>query len=220
MSNPFDDPDLRSAFGAAGMVHQPGLANDLLQEMAPLLAEDGIDINDPSTFDMATLNTALARAVERTNLERFTPIGVTRSNALSVLRSTSEAISANKMQDAQATILSIAPEPKQPGEPSVAHLIGASLGLLDSWHRDPSLTPLLVRTRVPRWASRSRAAGTDIVALARKGRAFESIAALHGRYDGLTILEGSILAVAGTLQTWADATGQSVHDLGVAVLTE
>lgn len=220
MATPFDDPNVRSAFGAAGMVHQPGMANDLLQEMAPLLAEDGIDLNDPSSFDLATLNAALARAVERTNMERFTPVGVTRSNTLRLLGSASDAISAGDLQSAQAVIRGIAPEPKENGEPSVAHVIGVSLGLLDSWHRDPDLTQLLARTRIPRWSSRSRAAGTDIVALARKGRAVEAIAALHGRYDGLTILEGSILAVAGTLQTWAAATDQSVHDLGVAILKD
>lgn len=220
MSTPFDDPNLRSAFGAAGMVHRPGMANDLLQEMAPLLAEDGIDVNDPSSFDLATLNAALARAIERTNMERSTPVGVTRSNTLAVLVSASEAISAGDVQSAEAVFRDIAPEPKETGEPSVAHVIGVSLGLLDSWHRDPSLTKLLARTRVPNWSSRSRAAGTDIVALARKGRALESVVALHGRYDGLTILEGSILAVAGTLQSWAAATDQSVHDLGVAILND
>ena len=202
------------------MVHRPGMANDLLQEMAPLLAEDGIDVNDPSSFDMAALNAALARAVERTNLERFTPIGVTRSNTLTVLLSASEAISSGDVQSTEAVIRGIAPEPKETGEPSVAHVIGVSLGLLDSWHRDASLTKLLARTRIPDWSSRSRAAGTDIVALARKGRALEAVAALHGRYDGLTILEGSILAIAGTLQSWAAATDQSVHDLGVAVLKD
>lgn len=220
MANPFDDLDFASAFGAAGVVHKPGMANDLLKEMAPLLAQDGIDLNDPSSFDMETLNSALARAVERTNMERFTPIGETRANTLSLLRSTSEAISAGDVQSAEAVIRGIAPEPKKSGAPSVAHVIGASLGLLDTWHQDPSLTRLLVRTRVPRWAGRSRGAGTDIVALARKGRAVAAIPALHGRYDGLTILEGSILAVAGTIQAWATATDQSVRDLSVAVLTE
>jgi hypothetical protein len=219
MANPLDDPALRRAFGAAGVTYKPGMANDLLQEMAPLLAEEGIDVNDPSTFDMASLNAALGRAVERTSLDRFTPVGATRARALTLLRSTSNAISEGHSEVAEVIIRKINPEPTT-GEPSVAHVIGVSLGLIDEWHDDSDLAPTIAGARAPQWASRSRAAGTDIISLARKGRAFDSIAALHARYNGLEILNGSILAVAGTLQLWAASTNQSVRELGKTVLTE
>ncbi len=220
MANPFDDHAVRNAFGAAGITHRPGMADDLLTEMAPLLAAEGIDLNDPSTFDMESLNAALGRAIERTNMERFTPFGVTRANTLAVLRLTSEAISEGNVQIAEVVIRGIEPEPKTPDKPSVAHVIGVSLGLLDTWHGDPGLSQSLTRVRVPKWPSRPRAAATDMIALAQKGRAFESVGALHRRFDGLTILEGSILAVTGTLQTWAASTNQSVRELGLTALAE
>ncbi|WP_345068571.1 hypothetical protein [Leifsonia kafniensis] len=34
MADPVDDPALRGAFRAAGVTHEPGLVNDLLQQMA------------------------------------------------------------------------------------------------------------------------------------------------------------------------------------------
>lgn len=220
MADPFDDPAIRSAFGAAGVVHRPGMADELLREMAPLLAEEGIDLNDPSTFDLASLNAAMTLAVERTNMERFTPHGGTRASALTVLRLTSEAIAEGSNQLAEAVIHGVEPEPRELGKPSIAHVIGVGLGLLDTWHTDPGRTGKLSRTSVPRWNGSARKAGTDIVALARKGRAFDSIGSLHGKYNGLVILEGSILAVTGTLQAWGVAEGQSVRELGAVVLAE
>ena len=46
---------------------QHGLADDLLRELAPLLAEDGIDVSRLDDVDVPTLQAALDRAVERRN---------------------------------------------------------------------------------------------------------------------------------------------------------
>jgi hypothetical protein len=51
----------------------PGMAQEMLREMAPLLAEEGIDLDNVP--DLETLNRAMARAVERRNLELFSPVG-------------------------------------------------------------------------------------------------------------------------------------------------
>ncbi|GAA3887906.1 hypothetical protein GCM10022381_32290 [Leifsonia kafniensis] len=176
-------------------------------------------MNAPSTFDTESLNAALGRAVENTDLEGFAPVGATRTRTLTLLRATSNAINEGSPQVAETIIRKINPEPTT-GEPSVAHMIGVSLGLLDLWHDDPDLTQTLARARAPRWASRSRAAGTDIISLASKGRAFDSIGSLHRRYNAGEILNGSILAVTGTLQIWAESTNQSVRGLGKTVLTQ
>ncbi len=49
------------------------LADELMRNLAPLLAEDGVDINDVT--DMEALNRALSMTVERRNMELFTPVG-------------------------------------------------------------------------------------------------------------------------------------------------
>jgi hypothetical protein len=218
MATPFDNPAFARALGARGVVHQPGMADKMLREMAPLLAEEGIDLNDPSTFDMETLNAALARATERTNLERFTPLGRTRANVLILLRLISEAISEDTPQLAEIVINGIEPEPTKPDKPSVAHVIGASLGLLDLWHSDRELIGALAHTRIPRWSNRARTAATDILALARKGRAFDAIGSLIIKYNGFVVLEGSVLAITATLQAWAASENLSVRELGERVL--
>lgn len=213
MTNPFDDASVRNAFGAAGITHKPGLANGLLQEMAPLLAAEGIDVNDPSTFDIDSLNAALGRAVEQTNLERFTPIAGTRDAALHVLGLMVVGIANGRDSQMQAVVAAVAPEPQGLNEPSVAHMIGLSLSLVDTWHRDEARAASLSRTRVPRWSSQARAAATDILALARKGRAFDAIGTLHRKHSGETILNGAVLAVAATVQAWAAAEGRGVPEV-------
>jgi hypothetical protein len=47
-------------WGGPQIQHTPGMADDLMREIAPLLAEDGIDLNDPAKIpDTETLQLAL-----------------------------------------------------------------------------------------------------------------------------------------------------------------
>lgn len=202
-----------------GITHQPGLAGEVLHDLAPLLAGEGIDLNETADVDMATLNAALARAVERSNMERFTPVGAQRAGALTVLRLTAEAIDEGSIGIASTVINGLQPEPDG-DKPSIAHVIGVSLGALDTWHTDPDLQTVLRATRVPAWEKRGRAAATDILALARKGRAFDAIGSLHRRHNGLSILHGGILAVTGSLQAWAAAENRTVRELGQQALAD
>ena len=78
-------------------------------------------------------------------------------------------------------------------------MIGVTTELADSWYRDSALAANLRKAVVPHWGSNGRAAAADILALARKGRAFDTIGALHRQHSGLAILEGGALVVAGTL---------------------
>lgn len=52
--SPFDDPDVKAAMAKVGAVLRPGLADEMMEEMAPLLAEEGVNLNDangaPSAF--------------------------------------------------------------------------------------------------------------------------------------------------------------------------
>ena len=88
MNDVFDDPELQAFMKANGIVHKPGMAADLMKELEPLLADEGFD----DLEDLDALNAAMARAVERHNLELSTPIGKHRENALEVLRRFADAI--------------------------------------------------------------------------------------------------------------------------------
>ena len=57
---------------------KPGIAREMLRELAPLLAEEGIDVDNIDVADLQTLQRALNRAVERRNIELFSPVGATR----------------------------------------------------------------------------------------------------------------------------------------------
>lgn len=220
MESPFEDPAVRSAFRRAGVVDKPGMADELMRELAPLLAAEGIDLNDPSTVDIATLDEAMGRAVERRNFELFVAVGETREYALTVLRMTSEALAEGSVHLVEVVIRGLEPEPEEAGKPSIAQMIGVSLGMLDTRHSDASLAGVVAGSRVPKWNSRARSAATDILSLARKGHAFDSIGTLHRNHSGLVILEGGVIAVAGTVQAWAAAENQSVRDRASAVLAE
>lgn len=67
MPDIFEDPEVKAAMAAAGVVHQPGIAQEVLRDLAPFLAEEGIDLSDPCDVDLVTLNAAFARATSRYN---------------------------------------------------------------------------------------------------------------------------------------------------------
>ncbi len=65
-----------------GIQFKPGMASDLLRELAPLLAEEGIDADNIDVPDVETLQRALNRAMERHNMSLFTPDDPPASRAL------------------------------------------------------------------------------------------------------------------------------------------
>ena len=71
---------------------KPGIAKETLRELAPLLAEEGIDVDNIDVPDLDTLQAAMNRAVERHNMTRFTPVGHARDLVATTLRLTVEAI--------------------------------------------------------------------------------------------------------------------------------
>jgi hypothetical protein len=195
--------------------HTPGMAKELMRELAPLLAEEGIDIDNIEADDLETLQAALNRAVERHNMARFTPVGESREYALTTLRLVVEAIADNDTTLAGAILDSVPPESPE-GKATVAGCIGVALDLLDNWlgGGNPEAPPNLrqkIRLPVGHWIGER--AATDVLALAAKGRAFRSLDMLNIRQGGLHLLYGSALAVAASLQTWADLTGASLASL-------
>lgn len=218
MPTPFDSDRTSSAFDGLNVVHRPGLADQMMQELAPLLAAEGIDMNNPESFDLETLNAAMARAVDRRNFELFVATGERLSYARTILRSFTEVVGAGDRELAEGIIWSVEPEPADQDVASVAHVIGVSAGLVDSWLSTPDLAAQLRKIVVPAWGSHGRAAAADILALARKARAFDSIGALHRQHSGLAIVEGGALAVAGTLIALSKAQNRELGEVAAEML--
>lgn len=199
--------------------HRPGLAAQTFRELAPLLAEEGIDVDslgEVNAPDMATLQAALNRAVERHNLALFTPVGPARELAVTTLRLAVEAITDGDTTTAAAVLDQAQPESPHGTAPTVSACIGVALALLDNHLASPdSATPQGIRARVALPAGHwfGERAATDILALAGKGRAVRSLDTLLIRQGGQQVLYGAALALAATTTTWATETGTPLSEL-------
>jgi hypothetical protein len=195
---------------------KPGMARELLRELAPLLAEEGIDAGNIDVPDLQTLQAAMSRAVERRNMTMFTPVGHARDLAVTTLRLAAEALAGGDTTLAAAILDQARPESPGDTAPTVAACIGVALGLLDEWlSGGGSDTPpgLPQRVRLPAGNWTGERAATDILVLARKGRAFASLSTLIARQSGKHVLYGSALTLAATIQAWAAQTDTPVSDL-------
>jgi hypothetical protein len=201
--------------GLPRIQHTPGMAKEVMRDLAPLLAEEGIDLDNIEVDNLETLQAALNRAVQRQNTARFTPVGQAREYALTTLRLVVEAIAENDTDLAGAILDSVPPESPE-GKATVAGCIGVALDLVDDWlgggHPDAPAN-LRQKTRLPAGHWMGERAARDVLTLAAKGRAFRSLDALNIRQGGLHLLYGSALAAAAALQAWADLTGDSVASL-------
>lgn len=195
---------------------KPGMADEMLRELAPLLAEEGIDVDNIDVPDLDTLQQALGRAVERQNMALFTPVGRARELAVTTLRLVIEAIGAGNTALAAAILDRVQPESPDNSTATVASCIGVALGLLDDWlsGRDPNTPATLAgHTRLPPGHWVGERAATDILVLARKGRAFRSLDTLITRQGGQHVLYGSALALAAATQSWSQQTNTPIADL-------
>ena len=195
---------------------KPGMAGDLLRELAPLLAEEGIDVHNIDVPDLDTLQQALNRAMERHNMALFTPVGHARDLAAATLRLAAEAIAGGDTRLAAAILDQAQPESPDGAAATVSGCIGVALGLLDQWlsgHGAGAPAGLAKLTRLPAGHGTGKRAATDILTLAGKGRAFSAIDALIARQGGQHVLYGSALALAAALQAWSRHAGTPVPDL-------
>lgn len=217
MANIFDDPEFLASLQKHGVKHTPGLAANMMEELAPLLAAEGVDLDDPN-LSPDDLDEALARATEQRNLKNFTPVGDHRIWSLAALRDISIAL-AEGSDAAPAILDTIGPE-ETDERPAASHIIGASLGALDSWFTDPAMTRTLASVRIPQWHDKaSQKAATDILGLARKHRSFDSLDRLIIRHAGLAVTEGGVLVVAGAIAAIARAESSDVATVAARLLT-
>jgi hypothetical protein len=202
----------RSSEPGAGLPrieHKPGLANEMLRELAPLLAEEGIDVDNIDVPDLETLQAAMNRAVERRNLQLFSPVGPTRDIALVTVRLVVEAVLEDNTTLAGAMLDQVVPESPDDSAATVASCIGIALGLLDDWlagQTPDAPAGLAGHIALPAGHWTGERAATDILVLAAKGRAFASLDKLLIRQGGPQVLAGSALALAATLNAWAQTT--------------
>lgn len=207
--------------GMPQIQHRPGLAEEMLRELAPLLAEEGIDVDNIDVADLDTLQRALNHAVERRNMELFSPVGETRAIALTTLRLIVEAILDGDTALAGALLEQIQPESPDNSAATVASCVGIALALLDNWlsgHADDVPAGLGQRTTLPAGHWNGERAATDILVLARKGRAFRSLNTLIVKQGGEHVLYGSVLTLAAATHAWAGQTGTTVHELAPTII--
>jgi len=105
---------------------KPGLANEMLRDLAPLLAEEGIDVDNIDVPDLDTLQAAMNHAVERHNMARFTPVGQARDLAVATLRLAVEAIADGDTVLAAAVLNQVAAESPDNSAATVASCIGVA----------------------------------------------------------------------------------------------
>lgn len=207
--------------GAPQIQLKPGLAQETLRELAPLLAEEGIDVDNIDVPDLDTLQAALSRAAERHNMTRFTPVGHARDLAVTALRLVIEALADGDTALAAAILEQAQPDSPDNTTATVASCIGVALGLLDNWltGSDPNAPAGLgQRVRLPAGHWLGERAATDILVLARKGRAFSSLDTLIARQGGQNVLYGSALTLATATQTWAAHTDTPLRQIARAAV--
>jgi hypothetical protein len=155
--------------GPPHVAWKPGLANDMLRELAPLLAEEGIDVDDIDVPNLETLQAAMNRAVERLNMTRFTPVGRARELAVSALRQAVEALTEDDTKQAGAVLEQVQPDSPDNSAATVSGCIGVALGLLDDWLAGKdTVAPAEIARRVALPAGHwlGERAATDILVLA------------------------------------------------------
>jgi len=196
--------------------HKPGLADEMLRDLAPLLAEEGIDVDNIDVPDMDTLQHALNRAVERRNMELFSPVDQTRDIAIVTLRLVVEAILEDNTELAGALLDQIQPESPDNSVATVASCIGIALGLVDDWlSGQTSDAPAGIRrhARLPAGHWTGERAAIAILDLAGKGRAFRALDRLLAGQGGPQVLAGSALALAAAIYAWSQHTGTPQPEL-------
>lgn len=208
-------------WGGPEIVHSPGMADDLMTELAPLLAQEGIDLNDPNAIpDIATLQSALNRAVERRNMQLFTPVGQARALALTTLRRAVEAIADDQTELAESILATAAPESPDGSRATVAGTIGVALDLLDnilSGQHPDAPAGIGTRTRLPKGHWVGERAARDILTLARRGRAFTALGSLITKQGSPAVQSGATLALAATIQAWSALTDTPLDQVASSV---
>lgn len=194
------------------------MADELLRDLEPLLAEQGIDIHGGAPVSLEFLQHAMADAVERHNVELFSPVGKAHELAVGLLQEAVGSLLDGDPGYAAELLDDVPPESPDGSGPTVAGCIGVALGLLDNWlsgQTKAAPATLGKDSALPPGSDPlTKKAASDILALAAKGRSFRSVNQLivnHG--GGGNILFASILALAAATGAWAKRSSEPRDDL-------
>ncbi len=146
----------------------------------------------------------------------FTPVGTPRELALTTLRLYVEAVATGETELAGAILSTAQPESPDDSVATVAGTIGVALDLLDeilSGQRSDAPAGIGARTRLPKGHWVGERAARDILDLSRRGRAFGALGALITKQGSPAVQSGAALALAATMQAWADLTGTPVDQV-------
>ena len=194
------------------MHFEPGIGAEVLSRLAPLLADEGIDLDDLDSFDPQSLQEALNRVSERANLVAFTPFGRARALAACALREAVDARASGYDAGVRDVLARLVPESPDAKEATVASCIGISLGLLDDWlTEERAEAPPRLRERVHRCARAQREqAAHEVLVLARQGAALSSLGQLIANHDGDGLLSGCVVALCNVARAWSIESDESV----------
>ncbi|HJF15293.1 MAG TPA: hypothetical protein K8V32_10930 [Enteractinococcus helveticum] len=208
---PFEDPKYFGFPKEARIAHQPGLTDQLMQEIAPLLAADGIDLTNLDDVDLDEFNAAMARAIERRNMELITPVGDREAVTILTLYSIVYALESGTEEQLQKIFASIGPEPTHM-RPSAGHLTGVAMETLDKWYTDPSLEDSLQHAKLAFGHAETRAAAEDLQVLARQGRAVQSYGNLLVSHGGLELARAGAYLIYVSIAAIAAGRQLAVND--------
>lgn len=149
-------------------------------------------------------------------MELFSPVGATRDVALTTLRLVVEAVLDGDTALAAALLDRVQSESPENTVATVSSCVGISLGLLDDWlsgNAADAPVDLGQHASLPAGHWHGERAATDILVLARKGKAFATLDKLLIRQGGPQVLAGSTLALAAAIDAWAQRSGTPRPDL-------
>ena len=162
----------------------------------------------------------IARAAAQHKVSVLSPVGAQRTGALVVLREFAEALVNGDAVAARRVLAAVEAEPKGDA-PAIAHVIGVGASVLDDWFTDAALERALAVAPIARWEiKQARSVASDLVGLARRGRAFASLEALRRRRSGPLILEGVALGLAAAAAARAGRQDAAVENVLAEALVD
>ena len=173
-------------------------AQDLLREIAPMLAARGIEVDLNS---LASRQSRADRAGSGSGTNFVIRQGAVRDQSAAVLRDIVDALTDGDTTVANHHLDSLAAYALDQHAPSAYSCIAVALALLDDWLDSADLT--IPSAGVPAPLTFYRQAITDIIALAGKGRALRSCDTLISRQGSRAVLVGSALAIVATIRELA-----------------
>lgn len=196
--NPFADPQVVSLMKQVGAVHTPGMASRLVNDLRPLLLEDGYDLDNLGETSLEELDEAFGRAVEKYNATPSQDLFADRDAALEVLDDFTLYVEEGDERRARALIRALTGG-NSADLPPASLVLEVAVKTLYFQFNSPEDAAELKGLRLPKWPKKPRGIGVELIRQARGGRAIEALPALIEKHGEGPVLEGTLLACAAAL---------------------